>query len=521
MPLDDDASSGDSVGRLVSAYLQLRQQNAELYMLNAPSEGALKGAFNLFGLDARFSFVNQEYLSKAEKVIESFSASLDSSTDLSRRLDDAELVDLLDANPEILESLRVQELLAHENFHALQICALRSGFTLAQSYRTIERWKSYFGAVALGSTGATFKEGDCIFDTLRFIPDYQRLLGSTLRNLLENVKLAIDAAKIQAEGLSLLHLIEGSAFIAQKMSVRTFTVPTFNVSDKPLYDQAWQVYQRKGGHDELVFILVCLAALRFGDIEPEYAHPVDIFLSLANNAPAFEKSAAEAFSPSPFGAPSPFINRSIFGGDSDADLDEEYFYHLDGGDVRQKASLAQYRREANDQVNSAVDFALKISRKIAQHVKSNFDEIGSRVDEAQMAASYVDGFLRAYGKDIYERFPAANTEEFCLRFLFDRDLRQAFGDCATDAAGKTIVQEISGNAFTGNEARALSDILHSLETLALYDPDKPSLLPYCCELHPVPGDFDVFIECRHEESLNALIRNMCGREIRDLIILGK
>lgn len=507
---DDDIPAGDAVERFVSIYLQLRNQNTQLYHLNAPGEGSLTGAFNLFELDTRFPFINQEYLADTEREIGSLERKMDTMEDQFRPLEDDEMADFKRTHPEMFELMRAQELVAHENFHVLQVCALRTVFSLAQSYRTIDRWRNYFGVILLNS-GVTFKEGECIFDALRHIPNYEEVLSTTLYDLSKRAKLALNAVKAHADGLSVMHLIEGSAFIAQKISLRTLAMPTFTVDDKPLYSGAWQIYQAHGGQDEVTFLLVCLAALRFGDIRSGYAHPVDIFLSLAKEAANLEATGAAAFSTAGVDKRFGHSNEPLPG------RNEKYFWHLDVVDERQKAALAQCRNEANENVNGAVDMALNISRSIARHVKSHFDAVGAPVDKEQMSASYIDDFLRAYGMTLYKRFPAVNTEEFCLRYLFDASIQQAFRDCAEGAAGKTAVQEIGGNMLNGDQTRALSDIIQRFETLTLYNPLGNVSLPYCCELHPAPGGINVLIDCQREDSLNALMRQICEKELRELI----
>jgi len=493
--------------QFVDAYLQLRNPVSQLHKLNASFDANMSGAFNLFGLDTHFSFQNNSFIAWIEREGEFLEREAESSgEDIYRSLDDSELEAYLKKNPAMLDMFRARELAAHEHFHVLQALTLRSVFSLAQAYRTIGQWRNYFGVMVLHS-GATFKQGECIFDALRNIPDYENLLGSTLHDLSKKANLALNVTKIHAQGLSMLDLIEGSAFFAQKIAVRTFAVPTFNVADNPIYSGAWQVYQTMGGRDEMTFLLVCLAALRFGDIKRGYAHPVDIFLSLAQEATTFESTWFE---------PPSLAKCFGFTINSNEDNDEKYFAHLHITNQRQIDSLALYRRQATEEVNHAVDEALKISKKIAEYVKAKFESVGAPVDENQVSASYIDDFLRAFGMGIYEQFPAVNTEEFCLRFLFDTDIYNEFSHFAIDAAGEVGVQEIGGNMLNGDEARALHSILNRFESLALYDPDEQSPLPYCCDIHPNPGDFDQVIECQQEGSLNAVIREICGRELHEL-----
>lgn len=499
----------ESLERLIAAYVKLRNPDFPAHKLNAALGNELAGSFSLLELDTHFSFGGQKFVSWAEEEITAMEREKEySGADAHRPLEDAELRELMRKNPALLDMLRGRELVAHENFHVLQAISLRSAFTLAQAYRKIGYWRDYFGVMVLNN-GVQFQPGECIFDAVRHIPDYETLLSATLHDLVKRVDLAQSATAPHAAGLSMIDLMEGSAYSAQKIAIRSFAVPTFNVPQDSTYTRAWQVYQSMGGRDEMAFLLACLASLRFGDLVSGYDHPVDIFVSLAKESPGLEASELGMC----FG----HFSKKFSLGLHDLINEGRCSFHLDIADETQMNVLERYRREASDNVNHAVDAGLEISRKIAQHIKERFESVGAKVDEEQFRASYVEEFLQAFGTSIYEQFPAANTEEFLIRFLCDENIQQKFSHCVIGAGGDAPVMKVGQMVLTGDQIRVLHDALSRFETLAMYDADKNQPLPKCCEAHPDPGDEKQYMECQNPDSLNTLMLNICDREINDLL----
>lgn len=202
-----------------------------------------------------------------------------------------ELPELIKRVPEVAECAEHIELWRHEAFHGVQKHAYRSVFSLVDAIQGVEGWEnSLFFMHA--SSGGVWRLGGSFISSLQEIDESLR---DRLAELLERqCKIILEATQERANGIGLLHLIEGQAMVASRLAAGLFDHRPLPEAD--VYTKAWHEYQKAHGADPLVFVLVVSAALRYGDINDDdesafydfYPHPVDIFNYLINFAPEIE-----------------------------------------------------------------------------------------------------------------------------------------------------------------------------------------------------------------------------------------
>ncbi len=195
-------------------------------------------------------------------------------------------------HPQLKKCFSNFELWRHEAFHGVQKHAYRSVFTLVDSIQSIESWelKLFFSHV---SSGGKWRLGETFLSLLREMD--ASMIDRVSELIARDCRIALEAISERDNGIGILHLIEGQAFIASRLSIGLLdALPTPNAS---IYTKAWSLFIEKGGRDPVVFIILVGSALRYGNINDDpdsvfkdfYPHPVDIFNFIINFSANFEE----------------------------------------------------------------------------------------------------------------------------------------------------------------------------------------------------------------------------------------
>lgn len=206
---------------------------------------------------------------------------------------------LLEDFPEIETTFAFMEVGTHESIHAIQKHSYRSVYSLVDAMQSIENWELKL-FISHAINGGTWKAGESFLSCLETLVSKEPSMIGIADYITQNCETVIRAAAPNESGLSLLHLIEGQAFIAARLAVHTLDVLPF--PSREIYTKAWDSYKKAGGKEALIFTLIVGAALRYGNIETDsddssfrsfYPHPVDIFEYLLNFVSEFEQICKE------------------------------------------------------------------------------------------------------------------------------------------------------------------------------------------------------------------------------------
>ncbi|GAA4255376.1 hypothetical protein GBZ26_03505 [Azospirillum formosense] len=254
--------------------------------LNGALEGELTGFISLSDSTISIPGISEEFSQKLAKSVDKLKTFEEKYGDEIFRT--SELIAKL---PELKNLLTNFELWRHEAFHGVQKHAYRSVFTLVDSIQSIESWEIYIFFM-IASSGGKWRLGENFLSVLR---DIDADLNERIAGLISrDCRVVLEAISERDNGLGILHLIEGQAFIASRFSVGLLDVLPTPAS--PIYTKAWSLFNEKGGREPIVFIILAGAALRYGNISSDpdsvfkdlYPHPVDIFNFLVNFAGDFE-----------------------------------------------------------------------------------------------------------------------------------------------------------------------------------------------------------------------------------------
>lgn len=514
-----DPESGAIFSKFIKDYQAFVESSHAQFALSAPSDHETHGLFSYGDLDTQFGFVNphaKEWVATHLAEIEKHALTM-APDDLHRALSADDFSRLDSVLPGVRRMLQYREVMVHENFHTLQAFTLSSVFQLVAAFQRIAQGRTTFAFFA-ASMKTKFSLGYPVFEVAERIDNEAvgvlKRYAITLQRSLNTVQRAFQE---DSSGLAAIHLIEGAAYMAQKLVCRSLAVETLDIGDKPFYGKAWTTWRQNGGSNELAFLLAADVALRFGNLDNDYdddIRPEKLFGILAAKARNIEQY---------------FPDEQVLGASIGLSLSAQRaftgnpaalgYLRPDGQRRRAVDALVIPRDSAigRAEIQSLMEFSTRLVLEFPAELRASF----RAVTPDTFAEESIGDYMGVVGRHLYEAVPALGTQEFLLHWIFFDVARDELGHALAQGTADKTPGTISVGPMRVNalEYRLLSSMVASLETLLLYSPKSPhATLPYCCARHGIPRDFDVLPECMENDSLNLMCERNLGGKLRDIVM---
>jgi hypothetical protein len=371
-----------SIDECIHAYEQYQSFVSNGFM-NASAEVGISAGINVVNSQISGGFLDREYLARS-KLLAAKNANIISN-------DERITADVIAKNPELEEFLDLIEKASHECFHGMQKHAYRSVVTFVNALQEIEGWelKLFFSHL---QKGGVWRSNQSFIECIRSI-DSEQVKAGVADKIKNACIVAMEGFRSRADEISLAHLIEGQAYVAGRLAAGVFDVLP-SVADE-LYTKAWGLFVENGGSSPMLFIAICDAAMRYGDIDDEpgdndfsdfYPHPVDIFLYMLNFVGVLEHEIEHA--------ELHLVRREesipmLFGG-KQADRGEQY---PSTQTIDRKLKDAVHRaKDSSIQEHSYLAVRMSIfdfdsSEEMSGYKKKNFDRIFSAFGDGRVAAN--------------------------------------------------------------------------------------------------------------------------------------
>jgi len=198
--------------------------------------------------------------------------------------------EMIECFPELIDIILLGEIWNHEIFHYYQFLSLTSLNNVLFAHRFIQKIKCQYLIHHIKNNGKFYNDKG--FKICKTFNDYiyiSKSISSNISELLDHYCATIDNFKKKYDGLSANHIVEGAAYYFQKITNQSLKVKTFDVEED--YKLAYNEYTNAGGKAEAIFLLLCNAALRNGNINSENFHntPVGIYKALLQHVNKLEE----------------------------------------------------------------------------------------------------------------------------------------------------------------------------------------------------------------------------------------
>lgn len=227
-------------------------------------EQSLSGVLDQYTLGVYFAGIDKLYLDKMKKSINEIMSGA-TEDDLRGNVLPEQMVVRY---PKMIELFIGQELQVHEYFHLFQTLCLPSAFALYKASRELASLKVmiFVGYIKFG--GKIYIDSvDSLFDLVGKMGDNEinGYVESLFDMYKDNVKVIDNFFHYEKSfSLNIVDLMEGAAFVFQKLINRTMNVETFSPGADSCYKKAFLYYKQKGGDNEIVFLVLAHMSLKYG-----------------------------------------------------------------------------------------------------------------------------------------------------------------------------------------------------------------------------------------------------------------
>ena len=385
-----------------------------------------------------------------------------------------------------------QAVLAHELYHAVQVCQFPAARTMLQAIHGLDRWVTMV-FLSAATQGKRWSPGDAILQALA-TPDISEpslKLADLLADLVSQpIEVLIESLSARPSGLSLLDLIEGAAYAVEQIVCRVMGVTPIERPDR--YMRAWREYVRCGGRDLQTFAMLVHVCLREGSVfgyrDSYYPHAVDIFEHLVTYSPYFETGDQSQVDMSKAIAPPP----PITGEDSYRVIDHDLVALAGRSKQRFTVHLDNW-----DPKSCAMDFErLQADTPAMDSAHSQWSE-----DAQDRAQRIVKRLFMSYTRGA-TAFPTERTPSD--RFIVDQfiaHLQQQFGQLHAEA----FIWEIAGSRHSrATISHVVRESAPAQIKVRLFDEKPPLMLDEYFELSQRILDFESVLML---ESIDANFEN--------------
>lgn len=397
-----------------------------------------------------------------------------------------------------IDSLKFIEIMAHESFHIIQFASMKSVHSLISAVQYLRTIKFNVFLWNLTQNG-TWQAGEVIFSAIdRLDDDGKKLfLSQSCELATEELKL-IDNFYADENGLSALHLVEGSAYIFQKLAIRTADIETFTEMGNDLYTRAYSLFEDKQGCDELLFIFLCRAALCCGSARnwgySSQPTPVSVFQFLLENIESYNTKYDHIFSPKLCAT----FGESIL---------EIRFLKTIENDTNLIKVYSKLEPERKTVFKELVNLYETISNDAKEHF--GFETI--LTPRTSLPEDTPENVMEAKLSWLYEQHPSIDSVAFMIASILDFNFLVEFGTNFFRESENCTYKFNRQLSPTAREDKFAHDILKGLEVL------MSGKIPWCCSKHGVPSGSRFVYGCESEDSLDNRVRMIANRGIMDLI----
>lgn len=473
---------------LIRAYDNTFSSCATVYRMKSGSNQDFSAYFDHEALDLGFLDLDIDAIANNFEKLDSA---------LSDNRDDPNGVELI-AKAGGIDSLKFLELMAHESCHVIQFASMKSVHSLisAVQYLRTTKFHVFLWNIALNGT---WKAGEVIFTAIDRLDDDGKnlFLSQSCELATEELKL-IDNFYAGENGLSALHLVEGSAYIYQKLAIRTADVETFTEMGNDLYTRAYSLFKDKQGCDELLFIFLCRAALCCGSARnsgySSQPTPVNVFQFLLENIESYNNQYEHIFSAklcATFGE-STLENGFLKTIENDTNLIEVY------------SKLEPERKTVFRQL-------VGLYETISNDAKEHFGFEAISTPRTSLPTDTPENVMDAKLLWLYEQYPSIDSVSFMIASILDFNFLVEFGSNFFRESENCTYKFNSQLSPTAQEDKFAHNILKGFEVL------MSGKIPWCCSNHGVPSGSRVVYGCESEDSLDNRVRMIANRGLEDLI----
>ena len=298
--------------------------------------------------------------------------------------------------------------------------------------------------------------------------------------------------------INVVDLMEGAAYTFQKLMNRSTEINTFTAEDDSCYKKAKLFFQRKGGSDDVLFLILSHMSLKYGllddgDFMEFMPTPQGIFEGLCENITEYEKSLNDIP-----------LQISFFGTYSYADKLEKWGFNINSSEL----SLLKDISNIEDESLYAVGILVSIIRMVTAHVKEIYDKKGTKFKDASMVideprASKIDSNIKdhfvEYDSDLFLPLLLVHNP-FATEFFFK------FLPTAKNATYKGLFDEDTSSMMDDNLYKLVDDVDFLLR----------HKVGCCCEEHgKIP--YRDLINNNNENCLTRRVNSLIGVGLEGII----
>ena len=479
--------------KMRSLYLDGRKEDPEAYF-----------GYETLDITFNFDFI-QKLLNEAKVNIKEFKKFYKGNPDkiIKTNFDD----------PVILNLSKLLQVTSHEMFHLYQCITSDILYSYIESSLSLYAMKTEFLFRVLNSN-IKYKRNQTIFD----IDIINSLKASRLDEAIEYIEGLEDETygylSVKSNELSLINIIEGSAFNFQLMATKDVHCETYpNLSEIDLYNKAYKFFLKKSGIkvfttegigiSRIVFILVSHFSLLCADIDSQRS--ISMFISLSKKSKIF-------------------FDRLI-----NIQVDEGFSYNSIGSLVINKLGLStavkpspnyKYIDKFQDNEKKELFNILKNWDKKKKHEMAIYSEVCNIVDDIITKITSIDYYfleepiiknekIKAVNKYIKNQFPTFSTYYFIPYLLTDFLSLSKFSSMNPDIQSikyktQKIEKSVELDSYLVNMVQKFENVLEG-ESIK------------CCEQHGNTTNLTKIINCTNDFSFNDLFNKTFGKKLSDII----
>lgn len=422
------------------------------------------GEFDRYTLGVYFAGIDELYLDKMKKNIDEIL--LDATeADLRENVLPEQLVARY---PNFIDLFIGQELLVHEYFHLFQTLSLPSAFALYKASRNLASLKVmiFVGYIKLGGK-IDIDSADSLFDYVGKMGDNEiNECVVSLFDIYKNGVQVIDNFFHYENSISLnvVDLMEGAAFVFQKLINRTMSVETFSPSADSCYKKAFLYYNRKGGENEIVFLVLAHMSLKYGvlddgDFMKYMLTPQKLFEILCDNFVEYEEIIEDLP-----------ISVTCFGNYDNAEKLKKWGFDVSCNEVGWINSLS-----LNDWHLYIIGNIVSLLKLVKKDIQDAFDSKALRFVEREM--DFDDQRIEAIHENFVCRYPNYMSDLFFAVLVVDYNFSSRF--LCKD------LQELKDVEYKGVFGEKTSTLMDDnlFRLAAEIDLLLKNKITYCCENH--------------------------------------
>lgn len=463
------------------------------------SDSLPTGGFDRYTLGVSFSGIDEYFLEKAKEIL----AKIEQSTGIGDIFEKHPVAELVGKFPELNSIFAAQELQSHEYYHFLQTLLLPPCYALYKASREMASLKVMIFGFHLQTGGKLrIDEKLSIFEHLELIKDDQ--IGDYLLrlfNLYKNNTAIVEnffSYSSKNTAIDMVDLMEGSAFVFQKLANHTIAVETFVPDKNSAYKKANEYFKANGGTEDVLFLIVCHLSLKYGilddgDFMEFMPTPQDIFEHLCKNLSEYEELLSRTHQSIGL-----FTQRHSLFGKSD---------QINSGYRENSPDLLAIQKDMDGDELLAAKTLTSVCKRLTSDIEKYFIKVGTKFKVNEI--DFEDPRAESIIKRIREDYPSFDSDEFFVLILINHRFSSGFLfkylPEIKEAKYKGLFSEETDTLMDDNLFRMVADI-DSLLTKGV---------AFCCKEH---GFLPIrkMASCQNSAGLNRRVINLTGTNLQGI-----